>query len=325
MPPPRPLVLPADIPAGLGVVRERGPEWSRWLDGLPRLATTLLDEWGLSVDGGALHGHTALVLPVRDDAGRSLVLKLTPAGRPGVDDGAGEIPTLKAWAGRGAVHLERADPRRGALLLERLGDENVSAVWDHEATEVVGRLYAQLHVASPPTVPELAPFVLRWLDRLEELGRDVPAPPRFVAQALRSGRDLVDDGGRSVLHGDLHYGNVLRAQRADGAGWLAIDPKGFSGDPSYEPAPMLWNRWDDLASTGDVGNAVRYRFWGLVDAGGLDELRSRDWVVVRAMICVSWEVDDAMRAGTGLTEASREWITRCVTVAKAMQAVGGNW
>ena len=333
MPPPRPVVLPADLPAGLAVVRERGPEWSRWFDALPRLATALVEEWGLSLDGAALHGHTALVLPVRDDDGRALVLKLTRAWRTGIDDGAGEIPALKAWAGRGAVRLERADPRRGALLLERLGAHDVSTLWDHEAAEVVGGLYRHLHVPAPPTVPGLAPSVLRWLDDLESFGRDVPAPPRFVAQALRSGRDLVADGvsGGRVIHGDLHYGNVLlggregRAGRPDGAGWLAIDPKGFAGDPCYEPAPMLWNRWDDLTSTGDVGNAVRYRFWGLVDAGELDETRCRDWVVVRAMIGVSWELADARAAGTGLGPASREAITRCVTVAKAMQAVGGSW
>ena len=325
MPPPRPVVRPADVPAGLASARDRDPEWARWLDGLPRLATSLLEEWGLSLDDAATHGHTALVLPVRDDDERALVLKVTRAWRPGVDDGGGEIPALKAWAGRGAVHLERADPRRGALLLERLVDEDVSVLWDHEATEAVGGLYRHLHVPAPPTVPGLAPFVLRWLDELEGFGRDVPAPPRFVAQALRAGRDLVADGGDRVLHGDLHYGNVLRAQRADGACWLAIDPKGFAGDPCYEPAPMLWNRWDDLTSTGDVGNAVRYRFWGVVDAGGLDEQRCRDWVVVRAMIGVSWELADARRAGTGLSDASRDAITRYVTVAKAMQAVGGSW
>ena len=89
MPPPRPVVLPADLPAGLAVVRERGPEWSRWFDALPRLATALVEEWGLSLDGAALHGHTALVLPVRDDDGRALVLKLTRAWRTGIDDGAG--------------------------------------------------------------------------------------------------------------------------------------------------------------------------------------------------------------------------------------------
>ena len=32
--------------------------------------------------------------------------------------------------------------------------------------------------------------------------------------------------------------------------WLVIDPKPMSGDPHYEVAPMLWNRFEELA--GDV-------------------------------------------------------------------------
>ena len=72
---------------------------------------------------------------------------------------------------------------------------------------------------------------------------------------------------------------------ADDAGeWLAIDPKPMAGDPHYEPAPMLWNRMDELTGPGAVGSVrdgLRRRFHALVDAAGLDEDRARDWVVVR--------------------------------------------
>ena len=103
--------------------------------------------------------------------------------------------------------------------------------------------------------------------------------------------------------------------------WLAIDPKGFAGDPCYEPGPLLWNSWDAALATGDPGGAVRERFYAVVDAAGLDERRCRDWVVVRAMIAVSWEVEDAARAARPLDASQRDRITRAVTVAKAMQAV----
>ena len=39
---------------------------------------------------------------------------------------------------------------------------------------------------------------------------------------------------------------------ADRQPWLAIDPKPMSGDPHYELAPMLWNRFEEL--DGDVRN-----------------------------------------------------------------------
>jgi len=316
---------PIGVPAGLTAVAGRGEPWASWIAGLPRLASEVLAEWELTIDGrlpgtdrtGFAAGATALVMPVRDTAGARLVLKLTLVE----DDNAGEIEALKAWRGLGAVRLERADPHRGALLLERLGPSDLNAVDAVEACDLVGRLYPRLHLPASPRLPRLSDFVTRWLDDLAALGRDVPAPPRFVQQALNAGRALASERGvtSAIVHGDLHYDNVLAGRREP---WCVIDPKGFAGDPAYEPAPMLWNRWDELAATREVGNALRGRFYALVDASGLDELRCRDWVVVRSMIGVAWEVLDARAAGRPLSEAQHEWITRLVTTAKAMQAVG---
>lgn len=302
------------IPAALDAKRDLGADWASWLDQLPRRASDIMDEWELAPDGEPAHGETALVLPVRD-AERRLVLKLA---FPDADN-AGEIPALKAWRGLGAVRLERADPHRGALLLERLSRRDLGTVDALAGAELVGRLYRRLHIPAPPTVPELAPHVTRWLDTLESLGRDLPAPPRFVEQALHAGRRLAAEPARSVVHGDLHVMNVLAGRREP---WLVIDPKGFAGDPCYEPAPMLWNRWDEVLASGDAGGTIRERCYSLVDAAGYDERRCRDWVVVRSMINVAWEVEDARRAGRPLDARQRDWITRSVTVAKAMQAVG---
>jgi streptomycin 6-kinase len=115
-----------------------------------------------------------------------------------------------------------------------------------------------------------------------------------------------------MLHSDLHYANVLAADRAD---WLAIDPKPISGDPHHELAPMLWNRWEELA--GDVRAGVRRRFHTLVDAAGLDEDRARDWVVVRMMVNARERLADP--PGTRRVTATDDYLTTCVTVAKAVQ------
>lgn len=304
------------IPPGLAVQAELGPDWAAWLDGLPRLASEVCADWDLTPDGPPQHGFCALVLPVTGADGVRLMLKLSMDER----DNAGEVEALKAWRGLGAVRLEAADPHRGALLLERLGPGDLNALDPLDACEIVGRLMSRLHVPPTPRLPRLTGFVLGWLADLAALGRDVPAPPRFVQQALSAGRALASDRAMksAIVHGDLHYDNVLAGRREP---WLAIDPKGFAGDPAYELAPMLWNRWDDLVASGDLGNALRERFYTLVDASGLDERRCRDWVVVRSMIGVSWEVRDARAAGRPLSAEQRDWITRCVTTAKAMQAV----
>ena len=50
----------------------------------------------------------------------------------------------------------------------------------------------------------------------------MPVPRRYVEQALALGRALLADAPAPVVvHGDLHYANVM----ADAAGeWVAIDP-----------------------------------------------------------------------------------------------------
>ncbi|MDR7251095.1 streptomycin 6-kinase [Nocardioides sp. BE266] len=309
--------MPVTIPPGLLSQRDLGDDWGRWLDRLPRLTADLLDDWHLTPTGEALHGYCSLVVPVTDADGRPAGLKVTFDGD---DESLHEGITLQRWGGRGAVHLARADPRRRALLLDWLPGPDLADTWDVEACEVVGGLYRQLHVPALPQLASVASYVERWLRELDGLGRDVPIPRRYVEQALSLGPDLLaDDRPQVVVHGDLHYFNVM----ADAAGeWLAIDPKPMAGDPHYEPAPMLWNRMDELSGPGAVGSVrdgLRRRFHALVDAAGLDEDRARDWVVVRMVINAGWSVQDAREAGRALSSDEQEWITRCIAITKAVQ------
>jgi streptomycin 6-kinase len=305
-----PIVLPAD----LDEQRALGPDWARWLDRLPRTFAEVLDEWGLRRDGPDLwHGSCSLVAPVLTDDGQAAVLKVTFDGD---DESLHEPLALQHWHGDGVVRLLRADPRRRAMLLEGLHRRDLTSVGDLEACEIVAGLYPRIHRDALPQLATVSSFVTRWLDDLAAQPRDIPVPRRYVEQALSLGRDLVADPGGAgrIIHGDLHYQNVLAADREP---WLVIDPKPMSGDPHYEPAPMLWNRWDELAD--DVRGGLRRRFHTLVDAAGLDEDRARDWVVVRMIVNANWSVEDAQRAGRDLDAEDREWITRCVAISKAVQ------
>jgi streptomycin 6-kinase len=289
------------LPDGVLSMAVRGPDWSEWVDRLPRLRADLMEEWGLTPDGWMMHGFCSLVVPAVDAEGQRVVLKLT------VDsdvESQHEGLALQAWGGEGAVRLLRADPHRRALLLERLDPTDLRDVWDLEACEIVAGLWSSLHRPALPQLVPLSQYVGRWVD---ELVAESPAavPRRMIEQAASVARDLlaVSDAEPRLLHGDLHYYNVLSSDR----GWLAIDPKPMAGDPHYEVAPMLWNRTEELR--GDFRDGVRRRFHALVDAGGLDEDRARDWVVVREVLNAHWaaEVDD------------QEAVTVALSIAKAVQ------
>ena len=309
--------MPLPVPAGLLSRRELGEDWARWLDRLPRLAEELVAKWRLTPSAAPLHGYCSLVLPVTDADGTASALKVTFDGD---DESLHEALALQHWGGRGAVRLLRADPRRRAVLLAWLPGPDLADTWDVEACEVVGGLYGRLHIPALPQLASVESYVEQWLRDLDGLGRDVPVPRRYVEQALALGRALLSDAPAPVVvHGDLHYANVM----ADAAGeWVAIDPKPMAGDPHYEPAPLLWNRMEELSGPGAVGSVrdgLRRRFHAVVDAGGLDEDRARDWVVVRMVLNAGWTVEDARRADRRLTGEEQEWITRCIAVTKAVQ------
>jgi len=310
------------VPATFAALPSRGPTWPDWLDGVPRLAADVLEDWELVRDGAALHGECALVLPVRTADGERAVLKLTwPHG-----EARHEHLALQHWHGTGAVTLLRADPHRWALLLERAGPADLTSVDDVEACTVVGALYGRLHRAAPPQLDRLATIARDWSARLAALPRDAPAPRRLVEQAASLARDLADDDAPArLLHADLHYENVLAGARpaGDPAGrWLVIDPKPVAGDPHAEPAPLLWNRWDEVVASGDVRRTLRRRLDAVVDAAGLAPDRARDWAVVRVVVNVLWcleGTDGTRRVRRDLDAADHAWITRMVTIAKAVQ------
>jgi streptomycin 6-kinase len=303
------------IPPGLAAQAALGPEWVSWLHQLPKRVDALLEEWRLQADGASMHGFGSLVVPVRTELGAQAVLKVSWDGD---DEGLHEGLALQHWAGRGAVRLMRADPHRRALLLERLDPTDLTGLPDNDACEIVAGLYRRLHVPALPQLRTVTSYVEEWLEMLVELGYDGPLPRRLVDQALSLGRELVADPASTgrMTHGDLHYENVLASDREP---WLVIDPKPMSGDPHYEPAPMLWNRWEELVESGDVRSGVRRRFHTLVDVAGFDEDRARDWVIVRSIINAIWSIEDAVRAGRELDAEERDWITLCVTTAKAVQ------
>ncbi|KAA1398305.1 aminoglycoside resistance protein [Aeromicrobium ginsengisoli] len=295
--------MPFDLPPAFLAAASRSPEWAAWVDGVPRTVRDLLDEWDLVVDGEPMHGWTSLVVPVRAD-GRTAVLKVAWP----YEECQHEILALQHWHGRGAVLMLRADPRRNAMLLERLSPRDLTQLPDIEACELIAGLYTRLHVAAPPQMLTLSSYIERYSDDLERLPRDAAIPRRIVEQAVRLGRDLAGDPetNGTLIHGDLHFENVLAGDRAP---WLVIDPQPVSGDPHYEVDMLLFNRWDEIVASGDVRAAVRRRFHTAVDVAHLDEERARDWVIVREAHNAMWAIEDG----------DPERVTTAMAVIKAVQ------
>ncbi|GAB3111919.1 streptomycin 6-kinase [Janibacter alkaliphilus] len=267
---------------------EGGPSGADWLAELPRLLAGILDEWGLSVDGSPAWGQTALVVPVRGDVGPAALKVVWPH-----PEARAEHLALRAWDGRGAVRLLRADPGRWVLLLERLTIEDLGEMWDEEACRVVGGLYRELHLPALPQLPRLSAWTEQQVADLH------PRLPRALATRARSlAARLVADPAcdATLVHGDLHYANVL----SDGTEWVAIDPKPMAGHPAFEVASMLWNRTEEMGTGPAFRYLLRRRVEVLCEAGALAWDDARDWSVVREVVNASWALADGDDARVSL-------------------------
>ena len=88
-----------------------------------------------------------------------------------------------------------------------------------------------------------------------------------------------------LLHQDLHFENVLAAQREP---WLVIDPKPLVGEREFAVAPIV--RSFEL---GHSKRDVLHRFERLTSELGLDPDRARGWTIAQT---AAWTWDSEYHA-----------------------------
>jgi streptomycin 6-kinase len=266
-------------------IRE-GEEGEAWVAALPGQVDSLLSSWGLRVGGETRYGYVGIVVPVRCSDGTPAALKVSYPD----EESRSEPPALRAWDGDGAVRLLRCDEAGFGMLLEWLDPErSLFSLPVDEGVDVIGGLLRRMHrTAAPEGVPRLAEESRRWLDSVP---RDWGAfcadqDRRLLDAALETFRDLGPEAGETLLHRDLHYGNVLAGDREP---WLAIDPKGMAGDPGYDVLPAVWNQLDVLLAADHPHAAVRRRVDRLCEVAGIDRRRAYRWTQARAIEDLMWQ------------------------------------
>jgi streptomycin 6-kinase len=259
----------------------------------PHLAAVverLCERWGLTLSGEAPKGEWNTILAA-SRRGVPCVLKIAGPEHNAID----EAIALEAWNGNGAARLLEADRDHGALLLERLDpDRTLRTAELATAAEIAGSLIHELAVPAPAGLPLLAdivsekPGILRR--RQGALGE--PVPGRWIDIACGLACDLATDPGNQLVHGDLHYGNILAGSRRP---WLAIDPKPVIGNPERSVAELMWDRIDDATQP----HEIHALFAALTRTGMLHPDRARAWTIVQAVDYWLWGL------GAGLTEDPR--------------------
>ncbi|HET9093286.1 MAG TPA: aminoglycoside phosphotransferase family protein [Acidimicrobiales bacterium] len=266
------------IPASLAESAQREGRLA-WLDALPALLSETAGRLGLVLgEPYEPGGRTAWVAPGRTAAGDDVVVKVGWRHPEARDEADG----LRLAGGGGTVRLlsEESRGESTVLLLERcVPGTALSERPEAEQDAVVAGLLRRLWRAPPGggSFRPLESMCRQWTE--EYAARPAqersPVDPGLAREGIALFGSLSRPGPDDVLlHTDLHAGNVLAATREP---WLAIDPKPYVGDRTYDVLQHLLNCPRRLASDplGLVGR--------MADLAELDAERLRLWLFARCI------------------------------------------
>ncbi|MGH9027366.1 MAG: aminoglycoside phosphotransferase family protein [Acidimicrobiia bacterium] len=256
-----------------------------WVAKLPTTVRHLEEYWSLELgDPFQPGGLASWVAPVRNAGNADLVLKV--AWRH--TEASNEADALRLWAGQGAVRLYASKELEDtiALLVERCvpGTSLASSRPEAEQDSVIASMLLRLWREEVPDgqFRPLQQMCDEWADEFEVKAAAQPAKvdPGLSREGIRLFRTLPATAERTVLLcTDLHAGNVLSAKREP---WLAIDPKPYVGDPTYDALQHLLNCDERLrANPHDLARRM-------ADMLGVEYERLLLWLFAR---CVQESVD----------------------------------
>lgn len=262
----------------------RGEDGAAWLRDLPGLVGGLATKWSLSVDQpfepGGGEAWTAPVLQMPD--GEPLVLKVGWLDFESLQEADG----LRAWGGAGAIHLRGhwSDDTTQALLLERCdpGSELRRSVAEPDQDMVVVKVLHRLWIQPPETMRfrPLSEMCEVWASEHAQRRVTPSSDPGLVREGFAAWLELPKTAEQRVLLAtDLHGGNILAARREP---WLAIDPKPFVGDPTYDLLQHMTNCPSRLASK-PVDFCLR-----MAELAGVDASRLQRWLFARLIVDADW-------------------------------------
>lgn len=276
-----------------GYTRARiGPEADEWLSRVPAFLRELTARWDLTLGEPFTGGVIGFTMPAeRGSDAEPVVLKLS------YPDGwfADETRAIAVSGGDGMVRL-LDDDANGAQLMERAipGTSLLEERDELAGNELAAGLLQRLWRPAPEGFVTVAEEATRWADSMPRRHERARAPFErpLIDLAVETLGDLVATEGTPVLlHGDLHHGNVLAAQREP---WLSIDPKPLVGEREFDVTALLRDRREDVLADPDPHARLQRRFDQLSDLFDCDRRRLREWSFAILVDYALWdfEIDD---------------------------------
>ncbi|MDP9296302.1 MAG: aminoglycoside phosphotransferase family protein, partial [Actinomycetota bacterium] len=264
---------------------EAGDAAEGWISAVPTAIPELAERWALTLGEPYEVETIAYVLRAECEDGTAAVLKLI---YPHYEETsfAQEVAGLGMWDGRGIVRLLASEEEIGAQLLERAepGNSLLDEPDEAKALGIAAGALQRMWSAPATPHPDIRPLAEQariWAGSIEQEWAEAGKP--FALDLMEDARGtfltlaaeldrLVED--LVLVHGDLHHGNVLAAEREP---WLAIDPKPMLGEPEYDIRAPLCDHRKALFADPDPRGRLKRRLDTLLGELDVDRGRALAW------------------------------------------------
>lgn len=266
------------------VIALYGHTGKQWLDNFPEFNSRYENAWNFKVKSCFLDAQFNVVLDVMQNDGVPAVFKCCVPNK----EFKTEVFSLQHYDGYGAVRLLQSDIDHGAMLLEKIMPGSILELLpDIElATQYALDVCKKLHkpIEDGHSFPKLSDWFLGF-DRLYKKFDNTSGPfsSTLIEKAKKVSFELLSSQSTLVLlHGDLHYANLILNKDH----CVAIDPKGIIGEPQFEiPLPRVTNPTSK--------KELLYRLDCLIDQSQFDQKRIYSWLFCKAMLAAWWTVEDS--------------------------------
>jgi streptomycin 6-kinase len=262
-----------------------GDSGSQWLKNLPPFISYYEDKWQFKAGECFSDAQFNVVLCAMKNDNTPVVFKCSVPNKEFVT----EVHALKHYNGFGAAQLLESDIDAGAMLIEKINPgtllESVTSIED--ATKYAVDVCKKLH--KPIDENSLFPTLIDWFEGFDQRlyqkfnGTSGPFSKTLVEKAKSISAELSGSQTNIVLlHGDLHYANLLLSEGF----CTAIDCKGVFGESEFEiPLPRITNPI--------TKKKLLYRLDCFIEQSRFDKKRIHGWAFSKAVLAAWWTVEDS--------------------------------
>lgn len=259
-----------------------------WLQELPNLISFFCNKWQLdSVTPVDNLSYNYVARAYSNYYKMPVVLKIGISS----SDFVQEVKALEFYGGQGCVRLLAHDHQKEGMLMELIEPGTTLRSFfpqkDVQAVELACHVMKKLHTKAITQKLDF-PTIDSWFSLFTTL--KIPHKmKKHVATAHTLALELKSTAQpQHLLHGDLHYDNILLIASNTG---IAIDPKGVIGETAYEVGAFICNP-AELSQQTNISEILDRRLNQFSEILDIDRQRLVKACYIRIILSACWTVQD---------------------------------